>query len=124
PRGVLELILHASRTAYPNEFGGLLRGEGTDIKEVILLPGTIQGDKHAIFRLHMLPIDSKAIGGVHSHPSRNNRPSQADLNFFKKVGNVNLIVAYPYQGITDIQAYDSEGNVIGLVVKEGEREGI
>lgn len=118
PRGVLELILHASRTSFPNEFGGLLRGEGTDVKEVILLPGTIQGDRHAIFRLHMLPIDSKVIGGVHSHPSRNNRPSKADLNFFRRVGNVNLIVAQPYQSITDVKAYNSDGNEIVLVVKE------
>ena len=117
-RGVLELILHASRTSYPNEFAGLLRGERTEIKEVILLPGTIQGDRHAIFRLNMLPIDSKVIGGVHSHPSRNNKPSGADINFFKRVGNVNLIVAYPYESITDVRAYDSDGNEIILVVKE------
>ena len=109
PRGVLELILHAARTAYPSEFGAMIRGEGNRIKEVLLLPGTIQGKKFASFRMNMLPIDSKAIGVVHSHPSGSNRPSRADLRMFSRVGNVNLIMRYPYQGVEDVAAYDGVG---------------
>ncbi len=109
PRGVLELILHAARTAYPNEFGAMIRGEGNQIKEVLLLPGTIQGKKFASFRMNMLPIDSKTVGVVHSHPSGSKYPSQADLRMFSKVGNVNLILGYPYRGVEDVAAYDSNG---------------
>jgi proteasome lid subunit RPN8/RPN11 len=118
PRGVLELILHASRSAYPDEFGGLLRGEGQRIKEVLLLPGTIFGKRHATFRMDMLPIDSKAIGVVHSHPSGSNVPSRADLQFFSKAGNVNLIVKYPCQSMEDVACYDSSGMRLQLTVVE------
>jgi len=107
PKSVLELILHASRSAYPNEFGAMIRGEGNIIKEILLLPGTIQGKRFASFRMNMLPIDSKSIGVVHSHPSGSNRPSQADAHLFSKVGNVNLIIKYPYRGLEDVAAYDS-----------------
>ncbi len=110
PRGVLELVLHAARTAYPSEFGAMIRGEGNRIKEVLLLPGTIQGRKFASFRMNMLPIDSKTVGVVHSHPSGSNRPSRADLRMFSRVGNVNLILGYPYRGAEDVAAYDGTGN--------------
>ena len=56
----LNLIFESSKSTYPNEFGGLLRVD-TELKdtiiEVILLPGTVSGDSHAIFKLHMLQID-------------------------------------------------------------------
>jgi proteasome lid subunit RPN8/RPN11 len=109
PRNVLELILHASRSAYPNEFGAMIRGEGNRIKEVLLLPGTVQGRRFASFNLNMLPLDSKAIGVVHSHPSGSNRPSEADLLMFSKRGNVNLIIKAPYQSVSDVAGYDKEG---------------
>lgn len=118
PQGVLELILHASRTAYPNEFGAMIRGEGNTIKELLLLPGTVQGRSFASFHLNMLPLDSKSIGVVHSHPSASNRPSAADLAMFKKTGSVNLIAKYPFRTVGDIAAYDKEGNPQDIVVVE------
>ena len=110
PRPVLELILHAARTAYPNEFGAMIRGEGNKIKEVLLLPGTVQGRRFASFRMNMLPMDSRAIGAVHSHPSGSNRPSAADIRMFSKVGSVNLIIKYPAESIDDVAGYDGNGN--------------
>jgi proteasome lid subunit RPN8/RPN11 len=118
PKGVLELILHASRSAYPNEFGAMIRGHDNVIKEVLLLPGTVQGKKFASFRMNMLPIDSRAIGVVHSHPSGSNRPSDADVQMFSKVGNVNLIVKYPAQSIYDVAAYDQGGNLQDIEIIE------
>jgi proteasome lid subunit RPN8/RPN11 len=118
PRAVLEIILHASRSTYPNEFGALIRGEGTKVKELLLLPGTVQGKRFASFHMNMLPIDSKAIGVVHSHPSGNNHPSGADLQMFSKYGNVNLIAGYPYQSVSDIAAYDRDGNVQEIEIIE------
>ena len=118
PRGVLELILHASRSSYPNEFAALLRGEGMRIKEALPLPGNMQGRRSAPINLNMLPIDSRAIGSVHSHPSGNTRPSEADLLFFSKRGNVNLIVGSPYQSLQDVSVYDSGGEELEIRVIE------
>jgi proteasome lid subunit RPN8/RPN11 len=116
PRNVLELLLHASRSAYPNEFGAMIRGEGNRIKELLLLPGTLQGRQSASFRLDMLPMDSKAIGVAHSHPSGGFRPSEADLRMFSKVGSVNLIARYPYQSVADVAGYDSSGRRLEIEV--------
>jgi proteasome lid subunit RPN8/RPN11 len=117
PRPVLELILHASRSSYPNEFGAMIRGEGNRIKELLLLPGTLQGRTSAHFNMSMLPLDSKSIGVVHSHPSGSFRPSEADRQMFSKVGNVNLIVKYPYKSVEDVAAYNwvSERQEIEIV---------
>jgi hypothetical protein len=51
-RKCLDLILESSKSNFPNEFGALLRVDRTaknTIAEVVLLPGTISGDSHAIF---------------------------------------------------------------------------
>ena len=59
-RKCLDLIFESSKSNYPQEFGALLRVDRVEkntIVEVVLLPGTISGDSHAIFHLHMLPID-------------------------------------------------------------------
>ncbi len=81
----LSLIFECAKSEFPKEFGGLLRvdpEEKTTINEIVLLPGTISGDAHAIFRMHMLPIDFSIVGTVHSHPSYSAKPSSADLQLF------------------------------------------
>ena len=85
----LDLILESAKETYPNEFGALLRVDSEKkytIIELVLLPGTISGDSHAIFRLHMQPIDFSIVGTVHSHPSHFANPSDADLQLFRKHG--------------------------------------
>ena len=74
-RKVLRMILEASKDAHPNEFAAMLRADGTTITELVLVPGTVSGNSHAILRTHMLPIDFSVIGTVHSHPSPSARPS-------------------------------------------------
>jgi proteasome lid subunit RPN8/RPN11 len=115
-RKCLNLILEASKSNYPREFGGLLR-VNTNLKdtisEVVLLPGTVSGDSHAIFQLHMLPIDFSIIGTVHSHPSPIPRPSDADLHLFEKFGRVHIIVANPFNEYS-WKAYDYKGNQIQI----------
>jgi len=98
-RKCLQLILEAAKASYPKEFGGLLRVDTSDketIIEIVLLPGTISGDEHAIFQLHMLPIDFSIVGTVHSHPSSSARPSDADRQLFEKFGVIHLSVAEPF----------------------------
>lgn len=114
----LKLILEASRSSHPREFGALLRIDEENkemISEVVLLPGTISGDSHAIFRMHMLPIDFSIVGTVHSHPSSNLLPSGADLDLFRKYGKLHIIVAYPYDK-SSWKCYNYKGEEIKLEI--------
>jgi proteasome lid subunit RPN8/RPN11 len=114
-RRCLDLILESSKSNFPNEFGALLRVDKiakTTITEVVLLPGTISGDSHAIFKLYMLPIDYSIVGTVHSHPSSISRPSSADLDLFNHFGRIHLIVGVSPFGGTSWQAYDYKGEEV------------
>ena len=107
-RKTLRMILEASKDTYPKEFAAILRAEEGIITELLLLPGTISGDVHATFRLHMLPVDFSVVGTVHSHPSGNYHPSDADRNLFSHFGRVHIIAGSPYTETT-WQAYDHNG---------------
>jgi proteasome lid subunit RPN8/RPN11 len=114
----LKLIFESAKSTYPNEFGGFLRVDETNkntISEIILLPGTISGDSHTIFKLNMMPIDFNIVGTVHSHPSNSFNPSPTDLHLFQKHGKIHLIAAYPYNHNT-FRSYDSLGNIINLEI--------
>ncbi|MFO7677135.1 MAG: Mov34/MPN/PAD-1 family protein [Thermoplasmatota archaeon] len=114
----LNLIFECSKSNFPHEFAGLLRvdDENKDtISEVVIIPGTISGDSHAIFQMHMRPIDFSIIGTVHSHPSPLARPSDADLQLFYGYGKVHIIAAMPYSG-KSWKAYDNTGKEIILTV--------
>src|SRR5207247_10796913 len=77
-RKTLRMILEASRDMYPREFGAILRAEEGTITELILVPGTVSGKRHAIFQLHTLPADFSVVGTVHYHPSVVYEPSDED----------------------------------------------
>lgn len=111
----LKMILEASRETYPNEFSATLRAERGIINEVVLLPGTLQGETSAILQLHMLPIDFSVVGSVHSHPSGVILPSDADLRLFEKFGKVHLIVGAPFD-MKAWRAFDFKGNPMDLKV--------
>lgn len=115
----LAMIAESAKSTYPKEFGALLRVDEVQkdtIIEVVLLPGTISGDAHAIFQLHMLPIDFSVVGTVHSHPSAVARPSDADLDLFGHFGKVHLIVGVAASGKVTWRAYDYEGRPVSLSV--------
>jgi proteasome lid subunit RPN8/RPN11 len=114
-RRVLKMILEASKSSYPNEFGALLRAEKGVIKELILLPGTESNERSALFKLHMLPVDFSIVGTVHSHPSGSCRPSDADLNLWQHYGWVHMIVCRPYDK-SSWRAYRSGGDRVELEV--------
>lgn len=114
----LSFILESSRSVYPREFAGLLRVDDVlkdTIIELVLLPGTISGDSHAIFKLHMRPIDFSLVGTIHSHPSPSYHPSEADKALFRKYGKVHMIVAYPFDE-QSWQGYDGNGEMLKLQV--------
>jgi proteasome lid subunit RPN8/RPN11 len=118
-RKCLDLIFESSKSNYPQEFGALLRVDRVNkntIVEVVLLPGTISGDSHAIFHLHMLPVDYSVVGTVHSHPSALALPSDADLDLFGHFGKVHLIVGVPPFGVVSWKAYDYKGQEVALEI--------
>lgn len=114
----LSLILESSKSTYPKEFGGLLRVDDdlkNTITEIVLLPGTIAGDSHAIFKMHMAPFDQSIVGTIHSHPSPSFHPSEADKQLFRKYGKIHMIVAYPFSENTWM-AYDASGEKVKISV--------
>ena len=113
------MIVESSKSNYPQEFGALLRVdriEKNTIIEVVLLPGTISGDSHAIFHLHMLPIDYSIVGTVHSHPSSVVHPSDADLDLFNHFGKIHIIVGVSAYGEIVWNAYDYTGHSVVIEV--------
>lgn len=114
-RGALRLIMAASREQHPREFGATLRAEKGVITEIVLTPGTIAGDRHTFINYHMLPIDPSVVGTVHSHPSPNPEPSDADKRVFSAFGHTHIIIAHPYSEESWV-AYDVHGDPIELEV--------
>ena len=116
-RRALSSALASGRSAYPNEFGGVLRADPPGIiSELLLLPGTTAGRRHANFQLYMLPVDLGVMGTVHSHPSGALHPSDADLMMFRHWGRRHLIIGYPF-GMGSWRAYDGNGEEIHLAVR-------
>lgn len=116
-RDVLEMIQESARATHPNEFGASLRAEKGVVTELILVPGTLGGDKHAILPLGYLPMDASIVGTVHSHPGPWAIPSDADKQLFNAFGHTHIIIAEPYTDTTWI-AYDQNAEEIELTVVE------
>ena len=117
-RRALESALASARSAYPNEFGGVLRADPPGvISELLLLPGTTAGRRHANFQLWMLHADLSVSGTVHSHPSGALHPSDADLRLFRSWGRRHLILGAPF-GRGAWRAYDGNGRETNLRVVE------
>ena len=117
-RRALTSALASGRSAYPNEFGGVLRADPPGvISELLLLPGTTAGRRHANFQLYMLPADLTVVGTVHSHPSGALHPSDADQRLFRSWGRRHIILGAPF-GPGSWRAYDSNGEETRLEVLE------
>ncbi len=116
-RGLLEMINQAARDSLPNEFVAMLRAEEGVIEELLLLPGTLQGEDSATLMMHMMPIDYSIVGTVHSHPGYSNRPSREDLELFRHYGYIHIITCLPYDE-GSWRAYDGRGRRMQLPVVE------
>ena len=111
----LKMIMEASKSSFPNEFAAFLRAEEGVIRELILLPGTVSGSSHAIFKMSMLPIDFTVVGTVHSHPSDTSLPSEADMDLFRRYGWIHLITHYPYE-MDCFTCFSGRGEIIDLKI--------
>lgn len=114
-RKALLFILDAAKGAFPNEFIGLLRARGNAVTEVLVLPGSTYAETFSSITEYLVPIDKSIAGSVHSHPSRSNKPSRADLRFFSEKGRIHIIVKYPFTE-SDVAVYDSSGNALGFAI--------
>jgi proteasome lid subunit RPN8/RPN11 len=120
-RRALDAALASARSSYPNEFGAVLRAEPPGvISELLLLPGTTAGRRHANFQLWMLHADLSVAGTVHSHPSGALHPSGADLQLFRRWGRRHVILGAPY-GPGAWRVYDGNGRETRLAVVETPR---
>jgi proteasome lid subunit RPN8/RPN11 len=122
-RHCLDSALACAKSAFPNEFGGILRSDppGT-ISELLLLPGTTAGRRHANFQLYMLPVGIGTAGTVHSHPSGALHPSEADVRLFSHWGRRHIILGAPFTS-GSWRAYDSNGQETTIEVVGGPARG-
>ena len=115
-RDALDFMLHAARNTYPEEFAGLLRKNSKgEVSEVLVIPQTVYGEGHSSINLYNVPYTSGHCGSVHSHTTRDARPSRADLAFFKATGETHIIIAYPFTPQA-VRAYDPEGKGIAIKI--------
>ena len=109
---LIEKILELCKEAYPNEVAGILLNNPAD--DFVLMPGEFS-TFHVYVKMNLIPIYPNLLGTFHSHPTSSNQASQADLNFFTKLGREHLIIAYPYV-LNSIAAYKSTGEKSELVI--------
>lgn len=116
-KGLLEALCEAAKSVYPDEFLAMLsvKKDPALVEEFVVVPA-IFGKNFSSFRPDLLPFDFKIVGTIHSHPSRNNSPSQADLRVFAR-GRVNLIIGLPY-ALDSIRAFDNFGKELSLEIME------
>ncbi len=113
-QGTLESVIIAAKNVYPHEFFSMLGGKNKTIEELVIVPATF-GENFSSYSMDLVPFDKTIIGTIHSHPSIYNHPSDADLDSFRRFGEIHLIISYPYEFNT-IRAFDSKGNKVTLSV--------
>jgi proteasome lid subunit RPN8/RPN11 len=118
-RQTLQALVIAAQNTYPHEFIALLgstQKKSGVIDEFIVLPATF-GETFSSIRLDLLPYTSGAIGSVHSHPGPSASPSRGDLSAFRAMGEIHLIIAYPFS-FESTKAFDANGKQLQLEVVE------
>lgn len=116
-REVLDTVIGAARNAMPHEFAATLRAREGVIYELVFVPGTLSGETSALMSFLNLPPDPEIVGSVHSHPSGNYSPSEADRQLFSKHGTTHIIIGFPFTPGT-WRAYDAAGERRKLEIME------
>jgi proteasome lid subunit RPN8/RPN11 len=113
-RDALEFMLEASASSHPKEFAGTLYETDQIITDVDI-PINPSSNGSGVMDLFTLPVNIHIVGSVHSHPSGELQPSEADIRLFMQNGDCHIIVGYPYE-ITSWACYDRVGNIRELEV--------
>ena len=95
---------------YPDEFIALLSVTPEHphvLSQFVVVPAEF-GRTHSQLREDLIPTDPLIAGTVHSHPSPSARASEQDLIAFSRLGEIHLILAYPYNE-TSFRAYSASG---------------
>lgn len=116
-QGLLDELLDFARFKHPNEAVLILRGDVKgDIIHVTdyLFPPYASSDSgSASFPTHMIPLDFRIVGTLHTHPRGDNNPSLTDhFNFY---GRVMVIVSYPYE-FNKMVCYTKLGEPVQIIV--------
>ncbi len=110
-REVLESVIYYSKKAYPNEFLAFFDGQIKDkilyITGLLFVPGETC-ETGAVVHTELIPMNTKYMGSVHSHPGPSAMPSDADLVTFSKHGYFHMIVCLPYS-LQTFKSYDRYG---------------
>nr|WP_294998084.1 Mov34/MPN/PAD-1 family protein [uncultured Methanobrevibacter sp.] len=110
-REVLESVIYYSKKAYPNEFLAFFDGQIKDkilyITGLLFVPGETC-ETGAVVHTELIPMNTKYMGSVHSHPGPSALPSDADLVTFSKHGYFHMIVCLPYS-LQTFKSYDRYG---------------
>lgn len=117
-KAALRQIMIFARENHPNEFSALLEGKikkGTLTISHVVYQHYEADDRSAIIHLNY-PMSTNVIGTVHSHPSKDIRPSAADKRYFNKYGFVNFIIGKPYD-LHSIACYDGKGRPLQFYVR-------
>lgn len=114
---VLEEASDYAKNAYPKEFLAFLQGA---IKNSALVIDGLIYHEYLASENSAMPIfhfaDKSFYGTIHSHPSHNNRPSRADLGFFRKMGIIHCIISNPYTP-ENMRFYDYNGEEINISIE-------
>ncbi len=110
----LETIMDFSKNYYPREFAGMLISNSSVIDDLYIFPLSQNYPTSVFIKPWLSPMTLSIVGSVHSHPSGNGSPSQADLSFFR-TKQINLIVFPPFD-IYSFKAYSKKGNVVSVDV--------
>lgn len=94
-------------------FTGEIKGK-TLLVDGLYLKSYDASETSTSFMTHDLPMTG-VVGTVHSHPSSNTQPSNADLQLFSKLGWFHAIIGRPYTRDT-ITYYDKRGGNITVIM--------
>ena len=110
-REVLDSVIHYAKKAYPNEFLAFFDGQIKDkvlyITGLLFVPGETC-ETGAVVHTELIPMNTKYMGSVHSHPGPSAMPSGADLKTFSRHGYFHMIVCLPYS-LETFKAYNRYG---------------
>jgi len=117
-RDIIDSIIELAKINNPKEFVAFFQGI---IKDNTLIINKLVYQQYFSSNDSATPIfhfnDRNFFGSVHSHPSYNNRPSNEDIRFFRKIGIVNCIICKPYMH-DSIRFYNHDGEEINIAIIE------